>query len=108
MAKVFKVDGSCGVDEPPRVVTVRLESQLAWGKNWNLLSRTRVYPNQFANPCLMTLGDFCQMTYHPACLFVRPLCCDNRYIVRLCACCRALMTNENPARSGMSFSGNRL
>jgi hypothetical protein len=26
-------------------------------------------------------GDFCQMTYHPACLFVRPLCCDNRSIV---------------------------
>jgi len=22
-------------------------------------------------------GDFCQMTYHPACLFVRPLRCDN-------------------------------
>lgn len=57
VAKVFKVDGSCGVDEPPRVVTVRLESQLAWGKDWNLLSRTRVYPSQFANPCLMTFAN---------------------------------------------------
>ena len=30
-------------------------------------------------------GDFCPMTYHPACLFVRPLCCDNRSIPSLIA-----------------------
>jgi hypothetical protein len=55
-----------------------------------------------------TLGDFCQKTYHPACLFVRLRRCGNRYIVRLCAYRHALKTNENPAQSGMLFSANRL
>jgi hypothetical protein len=54
------------------------------------------------------LGDFCQRTYHLACLFVRLLCRDNSYIARLCACYRFLKTNENPAQSGTFFSGNRL
>jgi hypothetical protein len=57
---------------------------------------------------LIALGDFCQRTYHLACLFARLLCCDNSYIVRLCACCRALKPTENPAQSGTFFSGNRL
>ncbi|MEA3412023.1 MAG: DUF1439 domain-containing protein [Pseudomonadota bacterium] len=57
VAKLFKVKGSCGVDEAPRVVYVSMESNLAWGKDWNLLSRTRVYPNRFANPCLMTFAN---------------------------------------------------
>jgi hypothetical protein len=55
-----------------------------------------------------TLGDFCQRTYHLACLFARLLCYDNSYIVQLCACCRALKPTENPAQSGTFFSGNRL
>ncbi|MER2515882.1 MAG: multidrug effflux MFS transporter [Candidatus Accumulibacter phosphatis] len=54
------------------------------------------------------LGDFYKTTYHLACLFARLRCCDNSYIVRLCACCRALKTTENPAQSGTFFSGNRL
>jgi hypothetical protein len=54
------------------------------------------------------LGDFCQRTYHLACLFIRLLCRDNSYIVRLCACYRSLKTNENPAQPGIFFSGNRL
>jgi hypothetical protein len=58
--------------------------------------------------CGQHLGDFCQRTYHLACLFVRLLCRDNSYIARLCACYRFLKTNENPAQSGTFFSGNRL
>ncbi len=54
------------------------------------------------------LVDFCQITYHLACLFARLLCRGNSYIVRLCACCRSLKTGENPAQSGMFFPGNRL
>ena len=54
------------------------------------------------------LGDFCQNSYHLACLFACLLRRVNSYIVRLCACCPSLKTNENPARSGMSFSDNRL
>jgi hypothetical protein len=58
-------------------------------------------------PCA-GLGDFCQRTYHLACLFVRLLSRDNSYIARLCACYRFLKTNKNPAQSGTFFSGNRL
>ncbi|NMQ26805.1 Bcr/CflA family efflux MFS transporter [Candidatus Accumulibacter phosphatis] len=54
------------------------------------------------------LGDFYKTTYHLACLFARLRCCDNSYIVRLCAGCRALKTTENPAQFGTFFSGNRL
>jgi hypothetical protein len=54
------------------------------------------------------LGDLCQKTYQPACLFVRLRRCGNRYIVRLCAYGHALKTNDNPAQSGMLFSANRL
>jgi hypothetical protein len=53
-------------------------------------------------------GDFCQNPYQPACLFVRLRRCGKRCIVRLCAHRHALKTNENPAQSGMLFSGNRL
>ncbi|MEA3411981.1 MAG: hypothetical protein U9R74_10645, partial [Pseudomonadota bacterium] len=42
------------------------------------------------------------------CLFVRLRRCGNGCIERLCARYRALKTNDNPAQSGMSFSGNRL
>ena len=56
----------------------------------------------------MVFGDFCQRTYHLACLFARLLCYDNSYIVRLCACCRALKPTKNPAQSGTFVSGNRL
>ena len=55
-----------------------------------------------------TLGDFCQRTYHLACLFVRLRCRDNRCIARLCACYRSLKTNANPTQPGMFSSGNRL
>jgi len=54
------------------------------------------------------LGDFCRLTYHLACLFARLRRRANSDIVRLCACWRALKTNENPAQSGISISGNRL
>lgn len=57
VAKVIKVTGSCGVDEPPRGVSVYMESRLSWGKDWNLLSDTRVYPSRFMNPCLMTFAS---------------------------------------------------
>jgi len=33
--------------------------------------------DEYAHFLMESLGDFCQMTYHPACLFVRPLRCDN-------------------------------
>jgi hypothetical protein len=58
LAKIFDVEGSCGVDEPPRLVFVHLETALYWGQDWNLLSDTRVYPNYFVNPCLMTIANF--------------------------------------------------
>jgi hypothetical protein len=69
----------------------------------------RVGRRRKAGPCDgVSLGEFCQRTYHLACLFVRLLCRDNSYIARLCACHRFLKTNENPAQSGAFFSGNRL
>ena len=52
-------------------------------------------------------GDFCQITYRLACLFARLRCRDNSFIVRLCACCRSLKADENPAPSGTLFSDNR-
>lgn len=57
LAKIFDVEGSCGVDEAPRLVFVHLETALHWGRDWNLLSDTRVYPNYFVNPCLMTIAN---------------------------------------------------
>jgi len=48
------------------------------------------------------------MTYPPACLFIRPQCCENRFIVRRCVCGHALVTNENPARSVMPLADKRL
>jgi hypothetical protein len=67
----------------------------------------RVFMGDCEN-AVLCLGDFCQITYHLACLFVRLLCRDNSYIARLCACYRFLKTNENPAQSGTFFSGNLL
>jgi hypothetical protein len=57
LAKIFDVEGSCGVDEAPRLVVVHLETALQWGQDWNLVSDTRVYPNYFVNPCLMTIAN---------------------------------------------------
>jgi hypothetical protein len=57
LAGILKIKGSCGYNEPPRVVILHLETALHWGKDWNLLSETRVYPNRFLNPCLMTIAN---------------------------------------------------
>jgi hypothetical protein len=48
------------------------------------------------DPIFQDLGDFCQRIQVLTCLFARLLCCADSYIVRLCACRRALKTNENP------------
>jgi hypothetical protein len=83
---------------PLHVATDRMQTMLGTGPTSHL-SSPLVHE---------ALGDFCQRTYHLACLFVRLLCRDNSYIARLCACYRFLKTNENPAQSGSFFSGNRL
>jgi hypothetical protein len=51
-----------------------------------------------------TLGDFCQITYHLTCLLARLPRRGNSYIVRLCACFRALNTDENRAQFGVFSS----
>ena len=51
---------------------------------------------------------FLSKTYQSACLFARLPRRDNSYRALLCACCRSLKTNENPAHPGIFFSGNRL
>ena len=56
----------------------------------------------------LTLGDFSQQRYQPACLFARLLRCAKGYIARLCTPLRALQANENPAQSGNFISANRL
>lgn len=57
LAGILKIKGSCGYNEPPRMVILHLETALHWGQDWNLLSETRVYPNRFLNPCLMTIAN---------------------------------------------------
>ena len=54
------------------------------------------------------LGDFCQRKYPLAGLLVRLRRCANSTIARYAAAARALKPNQNPAQSGIFFSGNRL
>lgn len=59
----------------------------------------------------MTAGvcaDCRQITHQPTWLLVRFWRCASSDIAGLCAGCRALNPNQNPALSGMLFSGNRL
>lgn len=57
LAKVVKINGSCGIREPPRQVFVHLETALQWTPDWRVTAQTWVYPNQFLNPCRMTIAD---------------------------------------------------
>ena len=51
------IDGSCGVNEPPRTVAIGLLSELYWSPNWHLVSRTHVYPSRFQDACRMTVAQ---------------------------------------------------
>ena len=50
----ISVKGSCGVDEPPRVVILGLAVRLALGPNWQIAAQPVVMPPAFLAPCEMT------------------------------------------------------
>ena len=69
-------------------------SYLALSGGFDVLRSTHKGPLIYGQASASVLGDFCQMTDQPACLFVRLLGRDNSYIAQRCACCRSLKTNE--------------
>lgn len=48
------VKGSCGIDEPPRVVVLGLAVRLGVAPDWRLLAQPVVMPPAFLAPCEMT------------------------------------------------------
>ena len=46
--------GSCGENEPPREVQIAFTTEVNWGADWNLVSKTIVSDVQFPNRCSMT------------------------------------------------------
>lgn len=47
----INVNGSYGLDEPPREVAIHLVTQIRLTPAWRLVSNTQVLPNWFRNPC---------------------------------------------------------
>jgi hypothetical protein len=76
---------------------------LLYGSGLRLMEAVRLRVKDLDFDHRAILGDFCQKTYQPAWLFARLLRFDNSYRAPLCACCRSLKTNENPAHPGIFF-----
>ncbi len=53
----FDLQGSCGVDEPPRQAVVGVLARLNWGPDWSLHPQFKILPTRFLDPCEMTAAD---------------------------------------------------
>jgi hypothetical protein len=54
--KAIKLDGSCGVNEPPRQALIGVALRLAWRADWTLQPQFRILPTRFLDRCEMTLA----------------------------------------------------
>lgn len=51
---IVQVLGSCGKNEAPREVEVTLTTEVNWGTDWNLVSKTSIKDIRFINRCSLT------------------------------------------------------
>jgi hypothetical protein len=54
--KALKLDGSCGVNEPPRQALIGVALRLGWRPDWTLQPQFRILPTRFLDRCEMTLA----------------------------------------------------
>ena len=53
----FELEGSCGIDEPPRQAVIGLMARLRWGPDWRIYPQFKILPTRFLDPCEMTVAQ---------------------------------------------------
>ena len=53
----FELEGSCGIDEPPRQAVIGLMARLRWGPDWRIYPQFKILPTRFLDPCEMTAAQ---------------------------------------------------
>jgi hypothetical protein len=51
------LNGSCGIDEPPRQAVIGMQVRLGWNPDWTLHPQFRLLPTRFLDRCEMTIVD---------------------------------------------------
>jgi hypothetical protein len=53
----IKLNGSCGVNEPPRQAMIGMQVRLGWGPDWTLRPEFHILPTRFLDRCEMTIAN---------------------------------------------------
>jgi len=54
----IKLNGSCGINEPPRQAVIGMQVRLGWGPDWTLRPEFHILPTRFLDRCEMTMANF--------------------------------------------------
>ncbi|MGB5304636.1 MAG: DUF4403 family protein [Gammaproteobacteria bacterium] len=52
-----KLNGSCGIDEPPRQALIGMQVRLGWGPDWTLRPEFHILPTRFLDRCEMSIAN---------------------------------------------------
>jgi len=53
----IKLNGSCGINEPPRQAVIGMQVRLGWGPDWTLRPAFHILPTRFLDRCEMTIAN---------------------------------------------------
>ncbi|MDX2456501.1 MAG: DUF4403 family protein [Gammaproteobacteria bacterium] len=53
----IKLQGNCGINEPPRQALIGMQVRLGWGPDWTVRPEFHILPTRFLDRCEMTIAN---------------------------------------------------